>query len=334
LWVGDESYFDGVKHLMPNNFLNLNSMSVERYWPDRKLGRIDFEVAKDEVCNYLKGAMKAVTVRFETMVAVTAGFDSRSLLAASKDILNEVYFFVNQEPRLNKKSRDLIIPSRIFKRIKQKFTVHKVSSQVDEKFREIYLESVFLANDLILPANFNVYFKNFQQKVNLDGTGEIGREYYGEVPKEVDGYFLSRYMKYRNSRYAIEQCDKWLNEVWDSAQSNNVDILKLLFWEVVIGNWCALAHSEADICIDQFDIYDSHHILEIMLSVGFIGDDLFKGIIRQMWPELLEFPFNPPESLKGWMRYLLQKTGIFKYLRGLLYRYERRRFYKNLRKAY
>jgi len=334
LWVGDETYFQDVKHLMPNHFLNLHSMSVERYWPNRRLDRIDLDVASTKLCDYLQGAMKAVTVRNKVMVAVTSGFDSRSLLAASKDIKDEVYFFVNKEPRLSERSSDLVISRKIFEMLKQPFKVHKVSTQVDEEFKKIYFENVFLSTDLILPANYNVYFKNHQNKVNLDGTGEIGREYYGEVPRELDRYFLARSMKYKNSHYVVEQCEKWLNEVRDVAVKHNVDILKLLFWEFVMGNWCALAHSEAEISIEQFDIYDSHHICEIMLSVGSVGDDLFKRMIRQMWPELLEFPFNPPDTLKDWIKNLLNKTGIFKYLQRLLYRYDRRRFYKISKKAY
>jgi hypothetical protein len=333
LWVGDETYFQDIKHLMPNHYLNVHSMSVERYWPNKRLNKINLDVASATLCDFLSGAMKAVTARYEAMVAVTAGFDSRSLLAASKDIMDKVYFFVNQEPRYSERNIDLVISSKMFEKLKQPFNVHKVSSIVDEEFKEIYLKNVFLSTDFILPANYNVYFKNHQKKVNLDGTGEIGREYFGEVPKDVDGYFLARCMKFRNSPYVVAQCDKWLNEVLDVAVKNNVDLLKLLFWEFVMGNWGALAHSEAEISIENFDIYDSHHVCEIMLSVGSVRDDLFKKIIRQMWPELLEFPFNPPDTLKDWMKNLLHKIGFFRYFQRILYKYDRRRFYKYTRKA-
>ena len=332
LWVGEQTYFQDIKHLMPNHYLNINSMSVSRFWPNKILDRIDLDYASSEICNYLKGAMKAVTARSETMVAVTSGFDSRSLLAASREVKDKVYYFINREPRHSERSIDIVISNKIFAMLKQPFTVHKVSTQVDEEFKKIYFENVFLATDLILPANYNVYFKHYPNKVNLDGTGEFGRDFFGEVPKNLDGYYLARCLKYKRSRYAVAQCEKWLDEVRETVDNNNVDILKLLFWEIVLGNWCALARSEADISIEHFDMYDSHHICEIMLSVGSVGDDLFKLIIGKMWPELLQFPFNPPRTFYDFMKNLLQKAGLFNHLQRLVYKYDRQKYYNTIRK--
>jgi asparagine synthetase B (glutamine-hydrolysing) len=334
LWVGDETYFQDVKHLMPNHYLDINSMTVERYWPNKRLERIELEDASKQLSDYLKGAIRAVTARNKVMVAVTAGFDSRSVLAASKSVRKKVYYFVNKEPRLSEKSRDLIISKKIFEMIKEPFNIHEVSTQVDEEFKKIYFENVFLATDLIMPANYSVYFKKHQDKVNLSATGELGREYYSEAPRELDAYYLARSLKYKTSAYAVAKCDKWFNEVRDLVKKNNVDIMKLLFWEFVMGNWEALAHSEADISIEQFDIYDSHYVCEIMLSVGPVGDNLLKRTIGRMWPELLEFPFNPPESYREKIKYYLKKTGSYKYLQRILYGYDHRIFNIFYRKAF
>jgi len=82
------------------------------------------------------------------------------------------------------------------------------------------------------------------------------------------------------SRYLAEEC--------------NVDIMKLLLWEALLGNWGAVGNSESDIAIEEFDPYNSHYIYEIMLSVDSVQGDLFEGTFKEMWPELLDYPFNPP----------------------------------------
>lgn len=72
----------------------------------------------------------------------------------------------------------------MFKKINVSFHVHEFDNDVDGKFKEIFLSNTWMAKDLLLPAIYNVYFKNHQDKVNLLGVGELGREYYG-APQKV-----------------------------------------------------------------------------------------------------------------------------------------------------
>lgn len=333
LWVGDETYYQGVKHLMPNHYLDIQTLTAKRFWPNRRLERIDLGEAVKLSCDYLRGVMKAVTSRFDVMMAVTSGIDSRSLLAASREVKDKIYYFINKKPPLNGNSPDIRIPSSMFKKINVPFHVHEVENSVNEEFKKVFLNNTFLSKDLILPAIYNVYFKNHQNKVNLLGVGEIGRDYYGEAPNDLSGYYLAYCLKYKRSRYATAQCEKWLREVREVAEECNVDIMRLLLWEMLLGNWGAVGNSESDIAIEEFDPYDSHYIYEVMLSVdpkhtkGPIPD-LFKAMYREMWPELLEFPFNPPDTLRDQIVHWLQKMGIYKQLKKGKYRYDRWKFYR------
>lgn len=326
LWVGEDTYYFNVKHLMPNHYLDIRSLTAKRYWPKRKLERMDLETAVKLSCDYLKGVMKAVTSRYKVMMAVTSGFDSRSLLAASKDIHDQIYYFINKEPPLNDKSADIRIPRSIFTRLNIPFHVHDVNGSVDEEFKDVFLNNTFMSTELILPTIYNVYYKNHQDKMNLLGVGEIGREYYGEAPSDLDGYYLARCLKYKDSRYATSQCEKWLREVRGLVEEYNVDIMRLLLWEMLLGNWGVVGNSESDIAIEEFDPYDSHYIYEIMLSVDRTQGDLFEAMFKEMWPELLDFSFNPPDTLEGKIKNWLQQLGVFQHLRMQRYKFDRWRF--------
>lgn len=326
LWVGDETYFHNVKHLMPNHYLDIKSLVAKRYWPNRKLERIEWNKAIKQSCDYLKGALKAVTTRYNVMMAVTSGKDSRSLLAASREVKDRIYYFINKEPNLTEKSVDIRIPRNIFARLNIPFHVHDVNGTVDEGFKKLFLNNVFMSTELILPTIYNVYFKNHQNKVNLLGVGEIGREYYGKAPHDLDGYYLARCLKYKHSKYATTQCEKWLQEIRGIAEEYNVDIMKLLLWECLLGNWGVVGNSESDIAIEEFDPYDSHNIYEIMLSVDPAQGDFFEGMFKEMWPELLEFPFTPPETTRDWVKHWMTQIGILKYLKRGKYRFDRCRF--------
>lgn len=331
LWVGDETYYRNVKHLMPNHYLNIRSLTAKRYWPNRRLEKMDLDTAVKQSCDFLKGVLKAVTSRYDVMMAVTSGMDSRSLLAASREVQDRVYYFVNKHPRHNNMKADIRIPRDMFEKLNIPFHVHDVESQVDEEFRKVFQNNVFTSTDLILPAIYNVYYKKHQDKVNLLGVGEIGRDYFGEAPHDLDGYYLARCLKYKHSSYATAQCEKWLREVRGIAEACNVDIMQLFLWEGLLANWGAVGNSESDIAIEEFDPYDSHYIYEIMLSVfldyGRSGkDEFFVAMFKEMWPELLDFPFNPPDTVSDRVKDWLNGVGVFQHLKRQRYRYDRWKF--------
>jgi hypothetical protein len=214
----------------------------------------------------------------------------------------------------------------MFTKLNIPFHVHDVDGPVDEEFKKIFLNNTFMSTDLILPTIYNVYFRNHGNKVNLLGVGEIGRRYYGEAPHDLDGYYLARFLKYKRSMYATAQCEKWLQGVRGIAEECNVDIMQLLLWECLLGNWGAVGNSESDIAIEEFDPYDSHYIYEIMLSVDLVQDDLFEAMFKQMWPELLEHPFNPPQTVRDWVVTIMKRIGVFWQLKRAKYRFDHWRF--------
>jgi len=58
LWVGEDTYFQKVKHLMPNHHLDLKTLTSKRYWPTRKLEEIKIDPAVEQTCKYLQGILK------------------------------------------------------------------------------------------------------------------------------------------------------------------------------------------------------------------------------------------------------------------------------------
>jgi hypothetical protein len=326
LWVGDETYYQDIKHLMPNHCLDIKTLKATRYWPNKRLETMDLPKAVQLSCDFLKGAMSAVTTRYKVMMAVTAGYDSRSLLAASRDVRDRVYYFINKEPPMNERTVDIRVPREMLNKLGIPFHIHDVTGPIDEEFKTIFLNNTFWAIEKPLPTIYNVYFKNHQDKINLLGLGEIGRVYYGDSPPHLDGYYLARSLKYRRSGYAVAQCEKWLREAKGIAESYNFDIMKLFLWEFLIANWGAIGNSESDIAIEEFDPYSSHYILEILLSVDQEQGDIFKGMFKEMWPELLCFKLNPPSTMSDWVKEGLNRLGLLNRLKRAVYRFDRWRF--------
>ena len=336
LWVGDGTLFAGVRHLLPNHYFDAQTLNAKRYWPNQPWQTLDLDDTVDRACRFLQGILKAVAHRHRMMIAVTAGTDSRTLLAASRDIRHQVYYFINKEPGMTDQSRDIRVPTSMCKRVCVPFHIHDVSGAVDPEFRRVFLDNTFFASDRILSTIYNVYYKQHQDKVNLLGVGEIGRALWGAEPKELDGYFLAYTLRYKRSSYAARACESWLREAKPVAGKYRIDLLTLLLWEQLLGNWGAVGNSESDIAIEEFDPYDSHYMYETLLAVdekSINGDRhvIFRAMIQKMWPELLPFPINPPDTPTERMKRLSRQIGMFPLLKRLRYDWNRRQFAKSSR---
>ena len=107
--------------------------------------------------------------------------------------------------------------------------------------------------------------------------------------------------------------------------------MSLLLWEQLLGNWGAVGNSESDIAMEEFDPYDSHYMYETLLAVDdrSVGGDrnvIFREMIRRMWPELLDFPINPPDNTRDAVKHLVKRLRLFGIPKQLRYEWHRRRF--------
>lgn len=322
-WIGDETYYKDIKHLLPNHYLDINKHEADRYWPNAPIKRLNLDEAVARSCKFLQGSIKAIAHRHHIMMAVTAGTDSRTLLAASRDLKDNIYYFINNQD-LGHSHPDLTVPKRIFENIGVPFHIHEVPKDVDNDFRKIFLNNTFFASARMLPTIYNVYFKNFNARVNILGIGEIGRTRYGKEPKKLNSYRLLYKLGHREGPYVIGQSEKILKELLPVGRAYGLNVLTLLYWEHTLGNWGTTGNSESDIAIEELNPYDSHLLYELLLGVDdrytkYSNSILFKMIIQYMWPELLEWPINPPYKIRDRILTCFKKIKIFDALKELKY---------------
>lgn len=328
-WVGDETYFAGVKHLLPNHYLDMNKRKPYRYWPDQPVPRLRLEDAVSKSSIILKGVMKAIVNRHSAMMALTAGTDSRLLLAASKEILDKTYFFINND-ELSCDNPEISVPKALSEKMGFRFYVHDVPKNVDAEFRQIFFLNTFLASDRILPSIFNVFFKQHEKKVLILGVSEIGRNFYGWEPKHLSGYRMAYKLGYRKCRYAIKQFERLAPELESVSNKFKVGGMTLLYWEQRLGNWGAVRNSESLIAIEKIDPFNSHLLYETLLGVkvkyrNYLHSPcvLAREMIRSMWPELLAWPINPPYTIIDRITWLLVKPGLYEPLKEVKYQINR-----------
>lgn len=91
----DNTIYDSIKQLLPNHYLDVQSRKPIRFWPNKVNKIISLKEGVEEGSKILSGILKSASKRYELMMAVTAGNDTRLLLAASRDVSDEIFYYIN-----------------------------------------------------------------------------------------------------------------------------------------------------------------------------------------------------------------------------------------------
>jgi hypothetical protein len=318
--IGDTTYFDEINQVLPNHYLQFSGCKSIRYWPDKKIDRIPLKVAAKECSKMIKGFMESISNRYDIMLPVTAGYDSRLLLAGTRDIQNKVYYYINKDKPLHEDNPDMAIPKALLKKLNLEFHILDPYIAIDKDFEKAFLNNNRYASRFFLHHIYN-YYLNFQNKVNLPGN-------IASHPFWKDKFFKKhitvQYLAFINGveqyEFARKKYKEWLSESYDICMQSRIRIVNLFYWEERLGNWGTQIQMEKDIAQEEFNPFNSRKLMCLYFSVkqdyNQIPDlQMHREIIKNLWPELLDFPFNP--SLKHAMLSGLKKLGLLNFYNAL-----------------
>jgi len=300
-WIGSSTIFKGVSHLIPNHFLDIRYHHVTRFWPRQPIENIDFNVAVDTCAEILKGSLTAISKRHKLAIAVTAGWDSRVLLAASKDILNDVTYFVSVKGTEKDNFHEVLVPKKLLKKLDLPFYVQKCNVEIEPEFKKMIENNVATSRTYLQKAkNIYKYHLDFDGMINVNGNvSEIGRLCIRPiVPTKISGESLVKLnIFYYGGNYFVNQFNQWIDEIKIHCEQNNLNIYDMLYWEQRMGNWGSIYPAELDIAIDQFSPFNNRLLLTTMLSVKekyrkYPNYKLHYKIIQKLWPETLQEPIG------------------------------------------
>jgi hypothetical protein len=315
--------YDPIKLLLPNRYIDVNRKEVIHFWPYRKLNTISLNEGVDCVTSILKGYLLNIHHRNKLMMAVTSGNDSRLLLAASRNICEDILYYVYHLPRMKSQDHpDLRIHRRIMKGLGLKEYIVEYETSVDENFKEIYYKNNEFPEWKNLPIIYNFLYKQCSDKLNVATTmSDVTRNFFSTNRKLITSNLLATIWQYKDMPYVISNYENWLTAVEPLAKKYGYNILDLFNWEERVGCWSSYYVSDSDIARDEVSPLNSRELLEIMLSVPKKYRDMHTNIfhrtmIKHMWPELAKFPYNP--NFQKRTSYTLKKMGIYWPVRSII----------------
>jgi hypothetical protein len=300
------STFKGLQHLLPNHWLNLSTGRSHRFWPSAPLEAMTPETAIDRIGALMSGQIRAAAARFDLALSLTAGFDSRLMLANAREVADRICMMTLRQGRMPDHFPDIEIPARLLKLVGLPHVVIHATSTMTPEFSMQFKRNVFLAHDHY-GHDAEAILRHFgRTKAVLTGSGaEVGRcAFRRKLPHADHVRFtpeLLAWLEYGSTHpFLVEHFREWLAEV---SRQDHVKLLDLLEWEQDYGNWLAMTQLEFDIAWREiFTPYNCRQVLATLLGV----DErfrkapdylLFQRAILKAWPELLSEPINPHRTI-------------------------------------
>ena len=334
-WVGNETLFQDIYHSYPNHYLDLNNCNYSRYWPDDTIDKSSLSDTVNSCNKILIGLLKAANCRHDLAQAVTSGWDTRLMLAASKDIKNDIYYYVHKFDDFDDNHADIRVPNKLSSQIGIDIEILDCSKYSD-KFNELHKKSLFThQNDRKKKQHFN-YFSDFQGRLNISGNANPLIKVTLPRIDEISPYSLAKLLGFHKQKYALDKIKEWLEHALPISKKYNLHIVHLFYWEIRFGSWAPIYFSELDLSNEEFPPFNCRKLIDLFLSV----DDkyrmpssmlIFRKMIESLWPEVLSQPVNPGRyTIKKKLKSLIVNS-LFNLLKILgLYNFVRKKYRTHL----
>ena len=325
-WPGNSTPYNEIKHLLPNHYLNLETGCCRRFWPAKPLSNLALHEAIDSAASTLQGLMKSASNRFDLALSVTAGLDSRVVLAASKPIRDSISFMTVRQIRMRDDHPDVTIAARLSSVLGLKHDVVRSSLIIDDEFIDIFKKNVPIPHYIYAPDAQAILNYCAHGKVAVTGsTSEVSRSSFRALinrPRDhkLTAQHFMRLQSMGTNKFARVHYEKWLLGL---GNVYNLDILNLFEWELDDGNWLAMCQLEFDIAWkDIFSPFNCRRLITTLLSVKqqYMMPpkyELYRMLIKNMWPEVLNVPINPHKRKKTSMSSKLMSYARLKLGRSI-----------------
>jgi hypothetical protein len=238
-----------IGHLAANHCLSSASPSPVLYFPTAALQvkPIELDEAVQRLVHYLQGIFRALQHRDKLAMPITAGYDSRLLLAAYKPQQGDICYLY-RHPGMSAAHHDVVIGGKLAqaKGVYRRLLSYETSlSPADTMQFEQMHEPRFAQ----APRLFNGDKVHFGKHVVVNGNiGEIGRSYFGDM-ENPGPEVIAKLLGNKGNVNKTKALADWLESL-DQQYLGRHNLLDLLYWEERMGLWAAKAKTEYRLVTD------------------------------------------------------------------------------------
>jgi hypothetical protein len=294
----------GVRRLLPNHDLRLESFDAVRSWPlkDIEPGS-DVDEQVHQISELTGRTIAALVATMPCSLPLTSGRDSRMLLATARDHAPELELFTSRLQRATgvpdwTSLVDARVAGKIARRHGLRHRVAPITRGRDEDLDEwVFRSAGMISAPRAWRGVTGLKILDPRRTRLLGAVGELGRARLWEPNDTPDTEIMPQRLL---SIAHLPSTDQTLGEVstWleNFPTSNAFTTLNVYFLEQGLGCMAAML-THAEYAGPGFTVFPMNHagIVRRMCSMPYDfqrSGQLPQAVIRESWPELLDVPFH------------------------------------------
>ena len=304
--------YHGVKRLLPNHFLDLETFASVRHWPLSGLAPYVPEAeAADRLVAGVTPLLRDIGSRFDAVrISLSAGRDSRAVLALCRTLVAEagdrVTAFTTRRGDVWSHV-DVATAAKLAERAGIRHQIVEGKSQIatDEEVARAFVRfGEAKWGPVLKSAAASKPPQGGSRKIHLPGMGgEIARGYYwdGRMPRpqDVEPPALLRRVGMPAVPETIAAAAAWLEGLPGPLRGQPADVLDLLYLEQRLGCWDAPARYLFRGGGATLNLMSTSAGLDAMLRLE--PDVRLRGsfqqtLVERAWPALAGLPYNRPSG--------------------------------------
>ena len=293
----------GVERIPPNFFLDLSSWETTRHWPADGLDTDDdVETSVGRIADVTKRQIAAVARDHELHMSLTAGRDSRLLLACSREHIEKVSLFtfcLDESAETDRRAAQLLT-----RRLGIGLSVLEFEEPSEDDLMLWLYRTGCCVGEKRGWRVVRTYRALDPARAELPGVcGEAGRlSYWHKWETESSDVNMEEFLGRVGVPITPEimrRAQGWLDGL---PVTNTLRILDMMLIELFLGGWAGLL-PYADPVSTAFRVYPLCHreTLERLMRLPTPyrrSQSLTADVCKREWPELLTVPFNEPVGHK------------------------------------
>ena len=322
--IGHDSRFKNLYQLVSNHRLNIEENTSERIFPREKRKELSQKVAGEKLINIFNHLTCLIEKRHTIYASLTAGYDSRLLMAATKDISHKVEYYTFKLPNQKEDYIDYTLPKKITSDLGLNYSFIRIK-ELPKNIKDNILTSYDFPRLREFEQYRNIFPENKKENILLVGfVNEVAKNYLESV-KVKNGKDVVRAVHLPDNNYLERYYQNWINKNQKLISDLSYEVLDFIHWEQDITNFAGQNIHYAHHYVRLFSIFNSREILRIMLSVPPKKRDgkspiFFKYLIENMWPALMRYPFNNTLREKGIL--FMKKIKIYPFYKYLQLKFQ------------
>jgi hypothetical protein len=283
------------ERMLPNHILDLTTWQQIREWPTGPYERGTQDELVERIAVTIERTIAAAAVNDELNQSMTAGGDTRVMLACSRPVLDRIHCFTVAQPDPVGRM-DAIVAARLASRFGFDHRVLPWTHWTRDDVRRFMIRTGALDGEYRGSRAGPTYALLGAERPYVSGVHErtsLGWRPDDNRSMELDGADLLRRYDTPQHPRLVAAADRWLAEL---PGLDAVDALTLLGTELRFGLWGgALTTAYPDACTYTLYPFAHRSILDAELRMEFAMRRYGKyrdDLIRSRWPELLDVGIN------------------------------------------